>query len=158
MPLISVFPSQRSTAARDLMVTELARQADSARRLAIYDRESGFLAPWYMQLRVAEESLRAKRYERPLSLLVVEAGEGEAEKLRAWLATNLRATDLASVGGGGRWFLLLPETDAAGASLLAKRIAADVRLVSLAIAELGEDGERFRSLMDGLDAAWPKVA
>lgn len=84
----------------------------------------------------AAEVDRARRYERTLTLLMLDAdhfkrindeyghagGDEALRHLATILAATLRASDLAGRLGGEEFAVLLPETDLAGARQLAQRL------------------------------------
>jgi hypothetical protein len=117
------------------------------RRLSIYDRETGFLAPWYLLLRAREEIVRTARYGGPLSLVVIEASEERCAQLNSWLATNLRNTDLVCREARGSYYLLLTETGDAGASTVMKRLIAEVPVSRLSVAVFPDEEQRVRELL-----------
>jgi len=135
---------------RDDIFAKASLQAEAGRRLAIYDRVTGFLAPWYMRLRASEEWDRSVRYERPLSLLMIEAPDSERDKLNSWLARERRKTDLVCRGADGAYFVLLTETDQKDASELAKRIISEFASIHLSSAGFPFEKERFESLLTAL--------
>jgi GGDEF domain-containing protein len=93
----------------------------------MYDRASGLYAYWYFARRFEEEARRADRYARPLAALLVEVKRHEAYKtedqVTAWLEQELRATDLASHLGDGRYMALLTETNASDADAIVSRLS-----------------------------------
>jgi len=68
---IPVLARQRAST-RDVLIKKATREAETDRRLAMYDRETGLYAPWYLERRFAEEAQRAGRYGHPLSLISIE--------------------------------------------------------------------------------------
>jgi len=131
-------------------------QAQAGRRLAIYDRDSGLFAHWYMSLRGQEECARAARYERRLGLLMIEpraatAGEEWALKseIGRWMQTELRATDIAGYLGNGRYVVLAPEADPASIEKLIARLRARIPAVDAAYSAFPEDGVVFQQLWRG---------
>jgi diguanylate cyclase (GGDEF)-like protein len=123
--------------------------------------------------RCIEENARARRYGRPLSLLMLDIDhfkvindsfghEGGDEALRAMSASlrqSLRGADLAGRFGGEEFAILLPETDLPGATVFAERLRRTiaelpvmfhrqrVRLtVSIGVTRVGND-------IDGIDRA-----
>jgi len=90
---------------------------------------------------------RARRYDRKLSLVMLDAdhfkrindeyghaGGDEALRLLAeTLAGTLRASDLAGRIGGEEFAILLPETDCAGARQLAQRVRMNIAAAPLII-------------------------
>lgn len=122
---------------RDALLEKAGREAESGRRLAMYDRETGLFAHWYLARRFEEEARRSQRYSRPLSVIAMEVRCEDGayrvqDELRNWLDESLRSTDLASHLGGGFYVALLTETameDASGiAARTAERFQADVAI------------------------------
>jgi len=106
-------------------------------RESIYDELTGAYKEEYFLKRLKEEFLRAKRYRRIFSLLMVELkdlseigknlGLQEEEKSFASLVreilSSLRRVDL--VGRASKWgrlYILLPETPSQGAMVVARKI------------------------------------
>jgi GGDEF domain-containing protein len=126
---------------------ELARElAQSGRHLAMFDRDTGLYAFWYLQRRFVEEAERATRYERPLSALVLEVRVRQQDEMTLWLVKNLRSCDIASHLGEGRYFLLLPETRADDAERLSHRIMTQFPTVRTGAATYVEDGVDYETL------------
>jgi hypothetical protein len=130
-------------------------QARAGRRLAIYERDSGLFAHWYMVLRGQEECARAKRYDRPLSLLIVEpAPSSNADEwttkgnIARWVQNELRATDIAGYLGNSRYVILAPEADNARGRRLVKRLRKDIGAVDIGISAFPDDGSEFHVLWD----------
>lgn len=128
------------------------KQVEVGRRLAIYERDTGLLAHWYLELRCDEECYRAERYSRPFSFLVVEPSPSSqewetSEELREWLTANARKSDIVGYLGNGRYVLLLPEADVEGAKELTLRMQLDVPLAEFGISCLPQDGRSFTHLL-----------
>jgi GGDEF domain-containing protein len=126
------------------------REAESGRRLAMYDRETGLFAHWYLAKRFEEEARRSERYSRPLTVITMEvrgmqACEVQAE-LRDWLDQSLRSTDLASHLGGGRYLALLTETLLEEAASLAARLAGRFPEVEIGLGCFPEDGSKLEDV------------
>lgn len=129
----------------------LSSQIEEGRKLAIYDRETGLYAFWYLALRGGDECNRAQRYDWPLTLAVVQIEAGEnAWALQGvvtdWLRLQMRDVDITGYAGNGRFVVLMPNTDAAGAETLLSRLDRDVRDVALAFSGSPADGADFESL------------
>jgi GGDEF domain-containing protein len=139
---------------REKAVAQAQRQAEAGRRLSIYDRETGFLAPWYLLLRAREEMVRSNRYKRPLSLVILEAPAERWVLLNGWLGAHLRMTDLVCRDTGGVYFILLTETGGEGASTVVKRLAAEIEVTRVSIAEFPREEERVKQLLAPLEARW----
>ncbi len=92
-------------------------------------RDSGLMALWYLVYRLNGELERARRYDRPLSVIVGEQaalpGEqpspGALSAASAAARTITRSTDFAGWIGHGRILVVLPETPAAEAEVVASR-------------------------------------
>ncbi len=117
----------------------------------MYERDTGLLAYWYVTLRGKEECDRAARYERPLTLLLLEpTQESNArlvqEQLAQWVGQQLRTVDITGYLGNGRFVVLMPETDATGAWRVAVRLHRDVAGVEASLACLPADGLTFDEL------------
>lgn len=90
----------------------------------------------YLEKRLTEEITRARRYSYPLSCLFVDAdhfkqvndhfghntGDAVLREIALRLKACLRASDIATRFGGEEFALLLPQTDAREAVVLAQRI------------------------------------
>lgn len=129
-------------------------QAEQGRKLAIYDREMGHLAYWYLELRCGEECDRAKRYGYPLSVLVLEPGSSNegwtvCEALSAWLTRNARSSDSIGYLGNGRFVLLMPYTDERGCNEFLSRLSAELRDVEYGVSSFPEDGLTLDALTAG---------
>jgi len=124
-------PERRETAPREAERREAARREES--------RGEHGPTPW-----IASIERRLERYERdglPFAVLLLELADvdrlrhaelpGEVARLtglvEAALAAELRPADSLTRESPGRYWLLAPETDAAGAKALAARLADGVR-------------------------------
>jgi diguanylate cyclase (GGDEF)-like protein len=124
------------------ILTTVAQQAavaiESARHYekATVDSLTGFLTRDYFLRRLADEDRRVRRYGGSFALLMVDLdgfkeindrnGHLAGDRYLAGVATTirgeLRAADLACRFGGDEFCLLLPETDLAGAQVIAERV------------------------------------
>jgi len=134
------------------LLEKIAQQAESGRKLAIYERETGLFAHWYITLRCDEECKRAVRYERPLALLLVEpVAQSNAwevnDRLLDWLRRQLRATDLPGYLGNARYVVLMPETKPGQAKRAVKRLLAEVDGSEAGLSCYPEDGDSFNALL-----------
>ena len=142
---------QRDPSTHDAFVEKLVEQAEGGRKLAIYDRDTGLFAYWYMTLRGEEECKRAARYERPLTFLIVEPSlESNAWAVQGsialWLRQQLRAVDVAGHFGNGRFLILMSETDINSAQKTVARLCAEIGDAETALSALPEDGGTFEQL------------
>lgn len=127
-------------------------EAKAGRKLALYDPETGLFAAWFFGLRCPEECYRAVRYGRPLTLLLIEVRNDEDDFYSAVgpVVGELKAgrrSDVASYLGAGRFAVLLPETDTAGAEILASRFEALAPGVITGIASHPYDGGNEEQLL-----------
>lgn len=136
---------------RQAVIEKAVQQVEAGRRLAIYERETGLLAHWYIALRCEEECHRAERYERPLTLIMIEPEES-AEVWKAqgeiadWLGRKLRSSDIAAYLGNGRFVVAMPENSVADAQALLARLHRDVAGVETGLASYPKDGGDFEEL------------
>jgi diguanylate cyclase (GGDEF)-like protein len=133
------------------------------------------------QTQLDEEMKRAARYERPLSLIIVDldgfkqvndryghpAGDKLLEGVASILRANVRQTDLPARYGGEEFVVICPETDHDEAMVVAERIrkaveAARFRLVadetsaitcSAGVATFPNDAPDGQSLVQAADSA-----
>ncbi len=108
--------------------------------LAVTDTKTGLFNQRFLESRLKSEMARAQRSKTPVAFLVVDvnglerinrahgfsAGDAVLRTLGAVVQKQLRATDLASRWGVDEIALLLYNSDAAGAAIVARRIAADL--------------------------------
>ncbi len=142
---------QRDPSTHDALVEKLVEQAEGGRKIAIYDRDTGLFAHWYMTLRGEEECKRAARYERPLTFLVVEPSPESNEwavqgSMALWLRQHVRAVDVAGYLGNGRFLILMPETDINSAQNTVARLCAEIGDAETGLSALPEDGVAFEQL------------
>ena len=118
----------------------LTRAVDHARReveqLAITDPLTGLFNRRHLSKRIRDEFVRMRRHPRSLSLALVdldgfkqvndrfghEAGDRVLVTVAQRLRTGLREVDIVARFGGDEFVVLLPETSAAQACLVAGRI------------------------------------
>jgi diguanylate cyclase (GGDEF)-like protein len=100
------------------------------------DSLTGFFLRDYFFRRLEDECRRVRRYGGRFSLLMVDldefkqindrnghlAGDHYLRSISETIRAQLRAADLACRYGGDEFCLLLPETDRAGAQIIAERI------------------------------------
>jgi GGDEF domain-containing protein len=137
------------------LIAKAESEVESGRRLAMFDRQTGLYAYWYMLRRFEEETRRAERYTRPLTAMAVEVVKDPSYKTRdqltRWFEQELRGTDLASHLGDGRFLVLLTETSLEEAAAIAGRIAERFPdALDIGLGSFPEDGA---SLQDVQEAA-----
>lgn len=132
---------------------EALGRVNAGRKLVIYERETGLFAYWYIALRCEEECYRAQRYQRPLSIAVVEPDQTSdswtvAEQITRALEKRLRKADLPGYLGNARFVLVMPETDQDGALGVLRRIKEDVAETRWGLAAFPQDGHDFDRLYE----------
>jgi diguanylate cyclase (GGDEF)-like protein len=117
----------------------LGRRYDGAHVLSITDPLTGLFNRRYFDERLSEEMGRARRYNHPMCVLWVDidrfksindnfghaAGDFALVCASHVLSNGVRSTDVVARLGGDEFAVLLPETGAPEASLLARRIMAE---------------------------------
>jgi GGDEF domain-containing protein len=133
------------------LISKASEHAASGRRLAIYERDTGLFAHWYMTLRVSEECARAARYGHNVTLALLEpapdsvAFQVQAE-LAVWLRANLRSSDLASYLGYARYVVVTPDTNQTQALSMLTRVLEGVPGLLGSLSCFPSDGETFEQL------------
>lgn len=123
---------------------------DALRAMAFADGLTGIANRRYFDDKLVSEVRRCGRSGAPLALLMLDvdffkayndryghqAGDACLKAIAAALrATMLRPYDLAARYGGEEFVCLLPETDMAGAAVIAERVAQAVRVLGIAHAD-----------------------
>jgi diguanylate cyclase (GGDEF)-like protein len=126
----------RDVTVRERMRQELERAYAEVERLAQTDPLTGLANRRHFMGVLAQEVERSERYGRPLSLVALDldhfkavndahghaAGDDVLREAARALRAVCRDVDLAARMGGEEFSLLLPETDAAGARIVAERV------------------------------------
>jgi len=121
---------------RRYLVNENKRLFEEIQRLAVTDSLTGLYNRHKLQDSLNTEVERAKRYNRPLSIIMIDMDElkvindtyghaagDEALKLVAKsIECSIRKVDLGTRFGGDEFIVLLPEADSEVAASVAKRI------------------------------------
>jgi len=116
----------------------LATAEARIREMAITDDLTGLRNRRHILHRLAEESSRSRRSGRPLTVAIFDvdlfkrvndqhghdAGDAVLRAVAAMAVRALRASDLVARYGGEEFLVVLPETDAPGAGVIAERIRA----------------------------------
>ncbi|MBT5875237.1 MAG: diguanylate cyclase [Candidatus Latescibacteria bacterium] len=111
-----------------------------AQRLAITDGLTSLYNRRYFEERLEEETRRARRYSRPMSIMMLDIdffkqfndnnghlkGDQVLREIAQVLLRFSRETDIVARYGGEEFVMILPETDAHNSGLLAERIRISV--------------------------------
>lgn len=122
------------------------------KRLAITDELTGLNNYRYLQQRLDEEIERARRYSKDVSFIMLDvddfkrfndtqghiAGDAALADLGAVLRASVREVDVVARYGGEEFSVILPETDGAGAFVVAEKIREAVATHAFA----DSDGQR----------------
>jgi len=125
-----------------IITTQIAQSIENATlyKLAVSDDLTGLFIYRYFKSRLAEEIERAKRYKNALSLIILDidyfkkvndtyghlAGNKVLQKLAGIIEENIRLSDIACRQGGEEFAIILPNTNLAGAKILAERLRSTV--------------------------------
>ena len=156
------------------------RAREEALRLSRFDGLTGMYSRLYFLEEIEQEVLRAGRSGRPFALLMIdldglkaandryghETGDQLLRAVAEVMHSDIRATDMAARYGGDEFVLVLPETDVAGALLVADKLRVDIsRLavphngnvvrtsVSIGLVAFPEDGRTGVELLRRADLA-----
>ena len=155
-----------------------------AERLSLTDPLTGLWNYRFMQTSLRREAERSRRYQRPSALLAIDldrfkdvndtyghpVGDQVLIELARRITAQIREVDLAFRHGGEEFMVLLPETDASGASAVAERLGRAVNAkkfkvndasggrelritVSIGVAVLGEHAETATGILAAADEA-----
>ncbi len=162
-------------------ITERKRLNDKLKYLATHDAVTGLHNRSELERRVDEEVARALRYERSISVFMIDidhfkrindrhghqAGDAALRQLAGFLQKETRQSDYVARYGGEEFIILLPETSLAKARELAERLCEEIaahpfRLnddtpitlnVSLGVANLPAHGHSDQVLIAAADQA-----
>jgi diguanylate cyclase (GGDEF)-like protein len=128
-------------------VTDLVRLAKQYERLAITDGPTGLFNRRHFLSRAESEWQRFARYHRPLTLLMLDidhfksindrfghdAGDRAITLVADACKADRRSIDIVARLGGDEFVLLLPETDAEQAAIVAERLRARIATSALSV-------------------------
>lgn len=133
-----------ATATRgQLLIERMRNQGDIDQATFLINRAA-------FDINAAREVTRARRYRRPLSLLVLSPADADDETLRRLgsdVMAVIRVVDILARLDDKRLVLLLPETERAGATILARRTEARNPGLRVTVAALPGDGPSLESLL-----------
>ncbi|MDD2716767.1 MAG: diguanylate cyclase [Candidatus Wallbacteria bacterium] len=149
--------------------TQMAISLDNSKlyELAIRDGLTGLYIYRYFQIRLDEEIVRARRYKDPLTLIMVDIdhfknfndkfghqqGDIVLREVAGIIQATARATDIACRYGGEEFGVILPNTAAEQAMILAERLRKKVESYPFP----GQDNPLHVTISLGL-AEYPKMA
>ncbi|MEH1100398.1 GGDEF domain-containing protein [Micromonospora sp. CPCC 205561] len=175
----------RTFAGHAAVAVDNVRVHEEAQRLSLTDPLTGLWNYRYLRESIRREVERASRFGRMLSVLALDldrfkdvndthghaAGDAVLAEFARRVRGEIREVDLAFRQGGEEFVLLLPETDARGAAIVAERLGAAVRehpivadghggtavsiavTVSIGIAVHPDHGTTGRQVLDAADDA-----
>ncbi|GGO03688.1 GGDEF domain-containing protein [Micromonospora parathelypteridis] len=137
----------RTFAGHAAVAVDNVRVHEEAQRLSLTDPLTGLWNYRYLRESIRREVERASRFGRMLSVLALDldrfkdvndtyghaAGDTVLAEFARRVRGEIREVDLAFRQGGEEFVLLLPETDARGAAIVAERLGAAVRDTPIAV-------------------------
>jgi diguanylate cyclase (GGDEF)-like protein len=155
---------------------ELAAANARLEKLAITDGLTGLRNHRNFQELLADEFKRSRRYKKPLSVMLLDvdhfkkfndsfghpAGDAVLKRVAVILTGQARTTDQVARYGGEEFALVLPETDAQGAEIIAERIRHAIAddawehrrvTVSIGISSLDDDIADIAFMIEAADKA-----
>ena len=167
------------------LAIEKMKLLDDTRRMAITDGLTGFQNQQEFLTRLEDEVIRAKRYDRPLSVVELDidffkkyndsyghlAGNELLKTLAAAIGENSRLTDTCARTGGEEFAIIMPETEFEEAVRLAERLRSLIEMlrfknsedestcitVSMGIASFPAHGKSGTELYQAVDKALYKA-
>ncbi len=135
---VTHFASQASILLR---LSDYYEQSEQMRELSITDPLTGLFNRRYFDIRLEEESQRAKRYGLPMSLVLMDidnfklfndseghlAGDYILKEIATVMSAAVRANDILVRFGGEEFVILMPQTSKEDALRVSERIRKNVR-------------------------------
>jgi diguanylate cyclase (GGDEF)-like protein len=171
---LATWMAAQSARNRERQRCELRTLADRLAEAATHDDLTGCLNRRGFYRVLDDETVRARRYGRPLSLLLIDvdhlklindenghaAGDRALLRVVDVLTSVARRSDVVARLGGDEFALLAPETTAAAATRLARRVHGELRRaeadhdvsVSIGVSAVSDGGASF-DLMESADDA-----
>jgi diguanylate cyclase (GGDEF)-like protein len=146
----------RTFAGQAAVAVDNVRVHEEAQRLSLTDPLTGLSNYRYLRESLRREVERASRFGRHLAVLALDldrfkeindthghaAGDAVLAEFARRLRAEIREVDFAFRQGGEEFVVLLPETDAAGGSVVAERLGAAVRRAPvIVVSASGSSGE-----------------
>nr|WP_239676171.1 diguanylate cyclase [Natronosporangium hydrolyticum] len=145
----------RTFAGQAGVAVDNVRIHQEAQRLSLTDPLTGLWNYRYLNEAIRKEVERAHRFNHPLALLVLDldrfkevndayghpAGDAVLAEFAQRIGGVIREVDLAFRHGGEEFAVMLPETDAPGAAVLARRLGMAVRDQPMVISPRGAEGD-----------------
>ena len=142
---LAIEPAAALVAALPLVVLHRALAVPNLRAQALRDHKTGLLNARGIDERAREELARARRFGRPLSLLMIDidnlrsinnryghlAGDAALVAVAESFNRSMRDYDICARFGGDEFVIVLPETPASQALEIAERVKAAVGSTSL---------------------------
>lgn len=150
-------------------ITELQLLKKELERQALTDMLTGVSNRRFFMQSLEREFSRARRYSTSLAVMILDidhfkhindshghhAGDLVLTRVASHLQGMMRQHDILSRIGGEEFAIILPETDAEGACVLANRLCESVRELAM----LSEEGERLPITVSiGVSALQPSTA
>lgn len=161
---------------RRRLIIENKRLFEEVQRLAVTDPLTGLFNRHKLQESLTIEMERAHRYQRPLSIIMVDmdelkqindtyghsSGDAALKCVGEAILRSVRKVDLATRFGGDEFVIVLPEADCREARAVAERIAIEIDRVefetcslsvSLGVAQWSPVYNEMEAFIDAVDNA-----
>jgi diguanylate cyclase (GGDEF)-like protein len=140
-----VMELKQAQARTEQLAAELGEANSRLRELVSRDGLTGLYNHRHFQEMLRKEIGEASRYGRPLALILFDvdffkkvndgyghpAGDAVLKRIAKYVAATVRSSDLAARYGGEEFAIILPETDARDAVVLAERIRRGIETMEI---------------------------